>query len=107
MRVFTRDGVEKDQRAKDIEQAEMAQIRKDLDDEYRIVEGATYERLRRALESAARLPAHLAKAKGLTISDESTSTVLKISTTGSRSAWPRLEGLVLNEHLQKVESASS
>ena len=49
VRVFTRDGVEKDQRAKDIETAELAQHRKDLDDEYRIVEAATYERLHRAL----------------------------------------------------------
>ncbi|MEM7000764.1 MAG: DNA-directed RNA polymerase subunit beta, partial [Pseudomonadota bacterium] len=49
VQVFTRDGVEKDQRAKDIERAQLAQIRKDLDDEYRIVETATYERLQRAL----------------------------------------------------------
>ena len=38
VQVFTRDGVEKDQRAKDIERSQLAQIRKDLDDEYRIVE---------------------------------------------------------------------
>ena len=49
VQVFTRDGVEKDQRAKDIERAQLAKIRKDLDDEYRIVETATYERLQRAL----------------------------------------------------------
>src|SRR6056300_1756683 len=49
VQVFTRDGVEKDQRAKDIERAQLATIRKDLDDEYRIVEAATYERLQRAL----------------------------------------------------------
>jgi len=49
VRVFTRDGVEKDQRAKDIEKAELSQIKKDLDDEYRIVETATYQRLRQAL----------------------------------------------------------
>ena len=49
VRVFTRDGVEKDQRARDIEQDELAEIRKDLDDEYRIVETATFERLRAAL----------------------------------------------------------
>ncbi len=46
VRVFTRDGVEKDQRAKDIERMELEEIKKDLDDEYRIVEGATFERLR-------------------------------------------------------------
>ncbi len=49
VQVFTRDGVEKDQRAKDIERSQLSQIRKDLDDEYRIVEIATYERLQRAL----------------------------------------------------------
>ena len=49
VRVFTRDGVEKDQRARDIEQDELAEIRKDLDDEYRIVETATFERLKAAL----------------------------------------------------------
>ena len=45
----TRDGVEKDQRGKDLEEAELARIRKDLDDEYRIVEAAMHERLANAL----------------------------------------------------------
>ena len=69
VRVFTRDGVEKDQRAKDIEQAELTQIRKDLDDEYRIVEGATFERLRRSLvgQKATRAPE---ESKGLTLTEE-------------------------------------
>ena len=49
VRIFTRDGLEKDQRALDIERAELAQVKKDLDDEYRIVENATYARLREAL----------------------------------------------------------
>jgi DNA-directed RNA polymerase subunit beta len=49
VQVFTRDGIEKDARAKEIEQSELRKIRKDLDEEYRIVEGATYERLGRAL----------------------------------------------------------
>ena len=69
VQVFTRDGVEKDQRAKDIERAQLAQIRKDLDDEYRIVEAATYERLQRALtgQKAASAPG---QSKGLTIDKE-------------------------------------
>ncbi len=68
VRVFTRDGVEKDQRAKDIEKAELAQVRKDLDDQYRIVETATYERLRSALsgKQAASAPGQV---KGLEIDD--------------------------------------
>ena len=49
VQVFTRDGVEKDQRAKDIDYEQLSQIKKDLDDEYRIVENATFERLGRAL----------------------------------------------------------
>jgi DNA-directed RNA polymerase subunit beta len=69
VRVFTRDGVEKDQRAKDIEKSELAQIRKDLDDQYRIVETATYERLRSSLrdKQAASAPG---RSKGLKIDDE-------------------------------------
>ena len=49
VRIFTRDGVEKDARARSIEETELVEIRKDLDDEYRIVEAATYERLKSAL----------------------------------------------------------
>jgi DNA-directed RNA polymerase subunit beta len=45
VQVFTRDGVEKDARAKAIERSQLEQVKKDLDDEYRIVEDATYERL--------------------------------------------------------------
>ncbi|MGH1487671.1 MAG: DNA-directed RNA polymerase subunit beta, partial [Cellvibrionaceae bacterium] len=49
VQVFTRDGLEKDARSKDIEEMQLDQIRKDLDEEYRIVEAATYERLQSAL----------------------------------------------------------
>ena len=49
VRVFTRDGLEKDERALDIERLELAKYRKDLDDEFRIVEGAILARLRQAL----------------------------------------------------------
>ena len=49
VRIFTRDGLEKDKRALDIERMELEEIKKDLDDEYRIVEGATFERLRESL----------------------------------------------------------
>ncbi|MDP6375591.1 MAG: DNA-directed RNA polymerase subunit beta [Pseudomonadales bacterium] len=69
VQVFTRDGVEKDQRAKDIEKSQLAQIRKDLDDEYRIIEAATYERLKSALmnNKAASAPG---KSQGLAIGEE-------------------------------------
>ncbi len=58
VRIFTGNGVEKDERAKAIEEAELAQVRNDLDDEFRIVEMATMERLRTALlgQEAVSLP---------------------------------------------------
>ncbi len=49
VQVFTRDGLEKDQRAIEIEEMQLAQVRKDINDEYRIVAEATYERLHKAL----------------------------------------------------------
>ncbi len=49
VQVFTREGVEKDPRAKSIEEQELASIRKDLDDQYRIVENDAYSRLERVL----------------------------------------------------------
>ena len=44
--VFTRDGIEKDKRALQIEQMEVKRIKKDFDDQFRILEGAIYQRLR-------------------------------------------------------------
>ncbi|MBT00643.1 MAG: DNA-directed RNA polymerase subunit beta [Oceanospirillaceae bacterium] len=49
VQVFTRDGVPKDERALSIEKSEMDAIRKDLNEEYRIVEQAVFERLERVL----------------------------------------------------------
>ncbi len=49
VQVFTRDGLEKDARALEIEGMQLAKVRKDIDDEYRIVETATFQRLRKAL----------------------------------------------------------
>jgi DNA-directed RNA polymerase subunit beta len=51
VQVFTRDGVEKDKRAKDIEQAALAAARKDLNDQLRIFEDDIFHRLERALLS--------------------------------------------------------
>jgi len=45
VQVFTRDGLDKDQRSLDIEKAELDQYRKDLNDEFHIVENATLGRL--------------------------------------------------------------
>jgi DNA-directed RNA polymerase subunit beta len=49
VQVFTRDGIEKDKRAKQIEETEVKRIRKDLDDQFRILEGAIYSRMRTQL----------------------------------------------------------
>jgi DNA-directed RNA polymerase subunit beta len=45
VQVFTRDGVEKDKRALQIEQAEVKSVKKDFDDQFRILEAAIYSRL--------------------------------------------------------------
>ncbi len=44
-KIFTRDGLEKDKRALEIEEEQLAKVRKDIEDEYRIVEEATFQRL--------------------------------------------------------------
>jgi DNA-directed RNA polymerase subunit beta len=49
VRVFTRDGVEKDLRALSIEKSELESVRKDLDDTLRILEEDIYERVERML----------------------------------------------------------
>lgn len=49
VRVFTRDGVEKDSRAKAIEEAELERIRKDLADQLRIYESDVYSRMEKLL----------------------------------------------------------
>ena len=45
VQVFTRDGVEKDERAKRIEEEHLAKVRKDLNDERRIREDDIYQRV--------------------------------------------------------------
>ena len=49
VRVFTRDGVEKDVRALSIEKSELESVRKDLDDTLRILEEDIFERVERML----------------------------------------------------------
>ena len=49
VRVFTRDGVEKDIRALSIERSELESVRKDFDDTLRILEEDIYERVERML----------------------------------------------------------
>lgn len=49
VQVFTRDGVERDSRALAIEKQQLDEIRKDLQEEFRIIETAAFERLGAAL----------------------------------------------------------
>jgi DNA-directed RNA polymerase subunit beta len=49
VKVFTRDGVDKDARAIEIEDAELASVKKDLDDQLRIVEGDTFLRVEKLI----------------------------------------------------------
>ncbi len=50
VQVFTRDGVEKDARAIEIEEMELARVRKDLNDQLRIMEDDTFQRVERMLQ---------------------------------------------------------
>ncbi len=49
VRVFTRDGVDKDSRALSIEKSELESVRKDLDDTLRILEDDIFQRIERVL----------------------------------------------------------
>ena len=49
VRVFTRDGIDKDRRALSIEDSELESVRKDLDDQQRILEDDIFERVERML----------------------------------------------------------
>ena len=68
VQVFTREGIEKDARAKSIEEMDMARIKKDLDDQYRIVENDAFDRLEKLLtgKTAAGGPAGLKDGDRLT-----------------------------------------
>ena len=69
VQVFTRDGVEKDERAISIEKEQLRQVRKDLDDQLRIVENAIFQRLENALigQVADKGPAGLKKGSKVTV----------------------------------------
>ncbi|MDX2303331.1 MAG: hypothetical protein NW226_11050, partial [Microscillaceae bacterium] len=49
VQVFTRDGVQKDKRAQDIERMALDKVKKDLHDQYRILEDDTYQRVEQLL----------------------------------------------------------
>ncbi|MCO4322368.1 DNA-directed RNA polymerase subunit beta [Aliidiomarina quisquiliarum] len=49
VQIFTRDGLEKDKRALDIEAMQLAQVKKDLTDEFKILEDGIFTRVRSLL----------------------------------------------------------
>jgi len=69
VQVFTRDGVEKDERAVSIEKEQLRHVRKDLDDQLRIVENAIFQRLENGIvgKIAEKGPAGLKKGSKVTV----------------------------------------
>jgi DNA-directed RNA polymerase subunit beta len=68
VQVFTRDGIEKDQRALDIESTELVRVKKDLGDECRIKENDVYSRVRALLlQSPVEKAAKLKKGEKVTL----------------------------------------
>ncbi len=98
VQVFTRDGVERDARALSIEKSQLDEIRKDLNEEFRIVEGATFERLR----------AHLVgnKAEGGAGVKKGTELTNEILDGIEHGQWFKLRMVedALNEQLEKAQA---
>jgi len=97
VRVFTRDGVEKDSRAKQIEDTELKRIRKDFNDQLRILEEDLYQRMEQMLVDQ---PAHGGPnglRSGMTVTAEYLRGL-------KRDYWfeIRMEADELNEQLEKI-----
>ena len=98
VQVFTREGVERDARALSIEKHQLDAIRKDLNEEFRIIETATFERLSTALigqkaEGGAGLK------KGTTLTQEALAAI-------EYGQWfkIRMADDALNEQLEKAQA---
>ena len=97
VQVFTRDGIERDTRSLAIQKTELNQFRKDLNDEYRIMERATFERLRSALVGS-----KVVKAPGLKKGQELTD---EVAADYDKEAWfsVRMSDDAHNEQLARAE----
>ncbi|MCB1781479.1 MAG: DNA-directed RNA polymerase subunit beta [Candidatus Competibacteraceae bacterium] len=97
VRVFTRDGVEKDSRALQIEEMELKRIRKDLNDQLRILEDDLYQRMERMLvgQPAEGGPEGLRGGERVTV---------EYLTNLRRGQWfqIRMQAEELNEQLEKI-----
>ena len=98
VQVFTRDGLEKDQRSLDIERAELDQFRKDLNDEFRIVENATLGRLFSVLQGA-----KVVKAMGLNKGEVISAEAVANYTADDWFAL-RMDAADLNEQIEAAQS---
>ncbi len=101
VQVFTRDGLEKDLRAKSIETAQLDDYRKDLNQEFEIVASATFAQLTRQLEgNAVKAGAGFSKGQVLAIEDLEGL---------DQEAWfkLRMEDKALNEALDAAEKRLS
>jgi DNA-directed RNA polymerase subunit beta len=97
VQVFTREGLEKDQRSQQIETTALDQFRQDLNDEYRIMQNATFERL-----SVAFAGSKVVKAPGLKKGDELTTEAVA-EYTGDDWFSVRMSDDALNEQIARAE----
>ncbi|HNL91668.1 MAG TPA: DNA-directed RNA polymerase subunit beta, partial [Pseudomonadales bacterium] len=97
VQVFTRDGLKKDQRALDIEKNQLDQYRKDLNEEYRIMEDAVLERLHAALLSS-KVSGGAGLKKGTVLTQE-------LLVGLERADWfkLRMDDSALNDQIEKAE----
>ena len=97
VQVFTRDGVEKDARALEIERNELTRVKQDFDDQLRILEDDIYQRLERLLigKTASKGPGAITKGAKLTKQD-----LADIS----REQWfdVRLDDDALNDQIEQM-----
>ena len=97
VQVFTREGLEKDQRSLEIETTALTQFRLDLNDEFRIMENATFERLTTAFSGS-----EIIKAPGLKKGDKLT-TEVAAAFAGSEWFGVRMSDEALNEQLSRAD----
>ena len=97
VQVFTRDGLEKDQRSRDIDDMQLGQVRKDLNEEFRIIDGATAARLKQALVGQ-EASNNAGVTKGAAVTEEMLDAMPLIE-------WfkVRMKDDVLNEQIDKAE----
>ncbi len=84
VQVFTRDGVEKDKRALQIEEMELERVRKDFADQQRIMENDTFQRIEKMLVGK---PADGGPGSFKPGSDVTKDYLDELKTRGSRDAW--------------------